>query len=93
MSLTTRERGAYTRGGLIFGWKNALLIWGAYIRGSLYTGGGLFTEFYGIKDSQGFLQKFNFVFECINYIKREESFAIALIENERNSKAHFCFIF
>ena len=44
MSLTTRERGAYTRvvGGdrLIFGWKNALLILGAYLRGSLYTGGG-----------------------------------------------------
>ena len=43
----SRERGAYTRGGgglysagLIFVWKNALLIWGAYIRGSLYTGGG-----------------------------------------------------
>ena len=54
----SRERGAYTRGGgglysagLIFVWKNALLIWGAYIRGSLYTGGGgegdLCTEFYG----------------------------------------------
>ena len=40
MSLTTKEKGAYKRGGLIFGWKNALLIWGAYILGSLYTGGG-----------------------------------------------------
>ena len=46
MSLTTGETGAYTwgggglyLGGLIFGWKNRLLIWGAYIRGSLYTGG------------------------------------------------------
>ena len=46
MSLTTRERGTFTRGGLIFGWNNALLISGAYIRGSVYTGGGLFTEFY-----------------------------------------------
>ena len=35
-------------GGLILGWKNALLIWGAYIRGA-YTRGGLFTEFYGIQ--------------------------------------------
>ena len=66
---------------------------GGLYSGELIHGVGLFTEFYGIKDSQGFLQKFNFVFECINYIKREESFAIALIENERNSKAHFCFIF
>ena len=57
MSLITRERGAYTRGSLhsgwfIFGWKNALLIWGANIRESLYTGEGggrgcLFTEFCG----------------------------------------------
>ena len=39
MSLTTIERGLIY-GGLIFGWKNALLIWGAYIRGNLYTGGG-----------------------------------------------------
>ena len=42
MSLTTRERGAYTQGGwgwLIFEWKNALLIWGAYIRGELIHGG------------------------------------------------------
>ena len=70
--------------------------------GGLYSGelihggggeGGLFTEFYGIKDSQGFLRKFNFAIECINNIKREESFAIALIENKRNSKTHFCFIF
>ena len=37
MSLTTKERGAYTRGR-----------GGAYIRVSLYTGGGgLLTEFYG----------------------------------------------
>ena len=33
MSLTTRERG-----GLIVRWKNALLTWEAYIRGSLFTG-------------------------------------------------------
>ena len=39
MSLTTRERGLIHGGGLIFGWKNVLLIWGAYIWGSLYTGG------------------------------------------------------
>ena len=44
MSLTTRERGAYIRGGggLIFGWKTVLLIWGAYIWGTLYTGGGVY---------------------------------------------------
>ena len=57
--INNKRKGSYTWGagglyssGLIFGWKNALLIWGAYIRGSLYTGrvggGGLFTEFFGI---------------------------------------------
>ena len=51
MSLTTRERGLIHGGGLIFGWKNALLIWGAYIWGSLYTGGGLFMEFYSMLTS------------------------------------------
>ena len=35
MSLTTREREAYTW-GLIFRWKNMLLIWGAYTRGAIY---------------------------------------------------------
>ena len=47
-----------TRGRGVGGYirvENALLIWGAYIRGSLYTGeggGGLFTEFYGISQWQ-----------------------------------------
>ena len=55
MSLKTRERGLIHGGGLIFGWKNVLLIWGAYIWGSLYTGGGegLFMEFYGIYTHKG----------------------------------------
>ena len=47
MSLTTRERGLIHGGGLIFGWKNVLLIWGAYI------GEGLFMEFYGIYTHKG----------------------------------------
>ena len=59
MSLTTTEENfthmgvytgeAYIRGGrVIHGRKIALVIWGAYTRGSLYTGGGgVFTEFYG----------------------------------------------
>ena len=43
MSLTTRKKGLI-HGGRGFGGyirvENALLIWGAYIRGSLYTGEG-----------------------------------------------------
>ena len=36
----TRGKGDLYSGGLIFEWKNALLIWAPYIRKSLYTGGG-----------------------------------------------------
>ena len=39
MSLTTKERGAYKRGGLIFGWKNSLSIWGGSYSGELIHGG------------------------------------------------------
>ena len=42
MSLKAIEREAYTQEGLIFGWKNALLIWGPYIWGSLYTVGHIY---------------------------------------------------
>ena len=46
--INNKRKGAYTRGP-IFGWKNALLIWGAYIQGSLYTrGGGRGGGIYGI---------------------------------------------
>ena len=46
MSLTTRERGAYTWGLIfgwaLFGWENVLLIWGLLFRGAYIQN---FTEF------------------------------------------------
>ena len=66
MSLTTRERGAYTRGPYIRVEKRVTNL-GAYIRGSLYTGGRLI---YGVNVFFAFfdLIKVFFVFLIINVL-------------------------
>ena len=77
MSLTTRERGlihggrrGLYLGGLIFGWKNALLIWGAYIWESVYTGGLI----YGILQYTYFFTRLAFLKLGIIDVLEKETF-------------------
>ena len=77
MSLTTRERGlihggrrGLYLGGLIFGWKNALLILGAYIWESVYTGGLI----YGILQYTYFFTRLAFLKLGIIDVLEKETF-------------------
>ena len=49
MLLTTRERGAYTRGAYIRVEKRVTNLGGLYLGDLIHGGGGLFTELYGMK--------------------------------------------
>ena len=66
MSLTTKERGAYKRGGLYSGGKTRYQFGGAHIRGNLYTGGGRGGAYLRNSKQDSKFMILAFAFECSN---------------------------